>query len=699
MHFTAAGDPRQEVYEGATWFSNLWATTPAANKMTLNFNHRSTSTVVNMLNKFSEANFPTLHYEQQPTREGGRFEVHVVGDADIGQKVGELISEYAPTDVYGVVPVSTGFWTEADTKQAQVTIYNNRPGTYATSEPVHCSGGTMNKSDDYPSNAYLLATAKRIKGTERHRVVIYGADRDYSNINRSSMIKNLFVALSRGRDEVILVMRELPKGAAVDALRPILEGKIITPIVREIERPTLYNPELCVTARDTDECGLCSSAISVTSEPLATTFTPLETLSRGDSDFIGMYVESLIAQQLGIDVTPRDAKVRLATYSALYRDNGVDVVSTTNYGGKKLTALREFIQHLDISDGAYARSVLHFSTVSDRFWNVSERVADTLETSQVANFIANTIVDDNPDVTYQPLKSISFAAHRSTAVVATIVGVPDFIINGIPIEIKCVNAITDHHRRQTAIYAALCNAEKGLLVNAKGSAEWIAAMPMKTLELTAMAYAAVVYARKVSVKLAKFAITRPQMENIVIVVDTESLPPAFNCSATESIVEIGAIAIDITTWNVVGVFHEIAPGVREITADDIEENRSKGFDLRTMSEELILLRRDTKSTTANTITTNFRTWVSSISTMRTFIHWGGSEAKLCGKLGKAIDLRQNGFLPWLMHKGEQRKDFTSLSDAALQIIPHYKFIPHRAFNDALVTMTILLCIFDAQSVL
>jgi len=58
-----AGDPRQEIQEGATWFSRRYAAAALECRRTLKYNHRSAPEIVAALNACSRAWFPTLHVD------------------------------------------------------------------------------------------------------------------------------------------------------------------------------------------------------------------------------------------------------------------------------------------------------------------------------------------------------------------------------------------------------------------------------------------------------------------------------------------------------------------------------------------------------------------------------------------------------------------------------------------------------------
>lgn len=63
------GDPKQEVYSGAVWFSSLWTSADEKKRAVLSYNWRSLPVIVDMLNKYTECAFPTLHIPQKAGRD------------------------------------------------------------------------------------------------------------------------------------------------------------------------------------------------------------------------------------------------------------------------------------------------------------------------------------------------------------------------------------------------------------------------------------------------------------------------------------------------------------------------------------------------------------------------------------------------------------------------------------------------------
>lgn len=63
-HVVIAGDPRQEIYTGSRFYSDLWSTTPTGCKFVMRYNHRSRRNIIETLNVFSGAAFRSLHHDQ-----------------------------------------------------------------------------------------------------------------------------------------------------------------------------------------------------------------------------------------------------------------------------------------------------------------------------------------------------------------------------------------------------------------------------------------------------------------------------------------------------------------------------------------------------------------------------------------------------------------------------------------------------------
>ena len=237
----SSGDPRQEVCSGATWFSKVWvrATSgdqqpgaPSIRGLVLARNYRSHPHIVEALNAYSRAAFPTLHHDQVSAREDCDADAravavaqvaacggdHVSTNQEVGKHVAEFLGKAPVGSGYAIVPVTLDkFRVGPATAAARQLMHEHRPGELT----VMLTGDTKIPAGDVD----ILATARKIKGTERPRAVVYGVDRDYDiMVDNSTMAKLVYVALSRARDELMVVTQTLTNQRIKDLMRPFMDA-------------------------------------------------------------------------------------------------------------------------------------------------------------------------------------------------------------------------------------------------------------------------------------------------------------------------------------------------------------------------------------------------------------------------------------------------------------------------------------------
>jgi hypothetical protein len=378
----AAGDPRQEIYQGCTWFSKAWATAPPAEQAVLQVNYRSHPHIVRALNDYSRAAFPTLHHDQIPAQAAEDEEESAVwvhecsGDSTaLGLEVAGLLAEREPHETYAVAPFSIEkFQLGGATFAARQRLHELRPGekTVALAGAAKMPAGERGR----PAPVYLAATARRIKGTERERVVAYGFDVPYERygIEEADLRKCIFVQLSRARRELHVLLGSPTTG---DEIRPAHRAQqLLTPVLRAAGRTVRAAPAvrasvplppigpLPMVGSSDGATGRCAaqvpwaprrsedSAESSSShfadltnkadaaprrafgaaecegpslEPLVQAIAQEEV--KGDADFIGCLAEAHIYQALGFELLPAAhlaPEFRLAPDNAFaVRDDGV----------------------------------------------------------------------------------------------------------------------------------------------------------------------------------------------------------------------------------------------------------------------------------------------------------------------------------------------------------------------------------------
>lgn len=447
----AAGCPRQEVYAGASWYSQMWTRAVNARHAAcdgaacgsatdvktheLRRNYRSAPNIVKAINAFSKEAFPTLHHDQVAVRtdedytdeSGEKFpsvSIFVVPNQTtkaetyqaVGKQVGAFMAAREPSDAYGLVPVTLGkFGVGPATTAARQSIHSLRPSERTVVLDPSFEGKVPGKGDGDASgdDAYLLATSRRIKGTERSLVVAYAMDTDYDiTVDHAAMCKLLFVALSRARDRLIVVTRRLESQRIKDLMEPF---------IRAVE---LDNPKMVMSVSEVEKPrGLCLRPIPVTGEsmgsggglglcqlPYATPpwtvepaqFPPLATsdsrfeASKGDHDFLGCLAEAHVARAVGAEAakyvdpqmirhslaSPNSVRITVSPHAYLHRitadpRTGGFLICTSN---KNRTLLREVIDTLggerNDAGAPYFHAMLGFTHVCGMPWTVSNQLGD-----------------------------------------------------------------------------------------------------------------------------------------------------------------------------------------------------------------------------------------------------------------------------------------------------------------------------------
>ena len=436
----SSGDPRQEVCSGATWFSGVWtrareateggaaapAGGPTIRSLVLARNYRSHPHIVEALNAYSRAAFPTLHHDQISARadcdEGARAVTiaqvapgadHVATNQEVGKHVAEFLSKAPVGAGYAIVPVTLDkFRMGPATAAARQLMHEHRPGELT----VALTGDTKIPSGEVD----ILATARKIKGTERPRAAVYGIDRDYDiMVDNSIMAKLVYVALSRARDELMVVTQTLadqrikelmgPFVAAVEKIDKRLgresgaSGAVTAAPVRgggRIEcRPVPVTSGSL--AKNSAGMGVADIPYADNSRPWTETqpdsaLPPLEDMqaTRFDHDFVGRLAEAHLAAGMQrawsaatgrnpdkpalanpscIEVEPVDDREKVGLF---FRDDNGElrqVLCVLRGAHRQITALLASVNVESAGFLApYTHAMLKFSAECGRPWTVSE---------------------------------------------------------------------------------------------------------------------------------------------------------------------------------------------------------------------------------------------------------------------------------------------------------------------------------------
>lgn len=623
----AFGDPRQELYPGCTWLSSIWKNAADEEKRVLRYNHRSHPEIVAVLNMFSRANFPTLHFDQVPTRHAGTrkniVQIHEIHDVCqswvymgnspdvktstnlLGSTAGKLLT---PGN-YAISPVTVGkFNMDLATASVRQTYFKRW-------EAAPLVGELANSSEE--KDPAIISTSKKIKGTERQSVVVYGVDIDYSiTVDDASYKKLVFVALSRARDELHIVMRNHAHPEAFRVMEPLLTSSKLVPAPARRESGLGALQTIYVSSSGgimgVMENGLCSVEY-IKPVVLDTIDVPsIEIKIENDADFVGVYAESLLANAIGCQLA---SSVRVesvddkAQRGWSVNNNGEYVIREAKH---KCAATRQLIQECialcagDRASAPYMHAMLRYSYLAGKCWTLSKRLAR--ENKELLSQIATVaeVLHTYTNImasTHSERRIVDIPHERSLGVLAN--GVVSFEMDfavpldeqkstaAIPIEIKYVNVIKDEHRRQAAAYAALTGAPHAFLINLQdGKMEIIAALRRSELLEVARVMVALRDARSISI--ARGACLRDGLPHdlvqdcvivfAVIVANDDDVPPGMVADGSNNL-EIAAVGFSAVDWSIRGTFNKLAPGV-------VANDAAGGHGLQIEDPELWINSRD-----------------------------------------------------------------------------------------------------------
>ena len=707
----AAGDPRQELYTGARWFSDLWASTGADDKVVLRYNHRSAPEIVNVLNVFSRANFPLLHQDQIATRPaGGSVQSKIINTRpgwhfrlacrkataiDVGDAVGLCMSESRPGDCYAVSPLTINkFGNHFATSAARQTMHDRNPN-----EPLYSDGKLT-------PGKYYIATSKTVKGTERSKVVLFAADTSYKVVtSHSAMVKLLFVAISRARDALVIVSRNNGQGDAPAALSPLyrLIGGMVPKSISESFRRDCAPHRTQVVSGFNERNGLCESlAIDMPQSNVAWHSGACIDLGQplGDDDFLCAYSEALVADALGISMAKKLSivVVKNRELCGLYRrDGGTFEMKVLAHHADAMQEVADIMLDQKSSNAPYVHATLKYSLMICRAWTVSDRFATR---SAPAVAAAKSIADMIRSLfTRMSIKYIVRGAYDVRGRRAANMDVPgivaytlDLEIDGCPVGIKYVDELTDKHRRQAAVFATVRNAPRALLINTRrGVAEWILASDHHQINRAARALVTMQHAKSMALsKLKKYTMspTGALRGGFIVIADAIR-------EYSGGYLEIAALAINTVDWEVEQIFDHAAADVTERS----RVIRRTGNSQPTIGELANLSwppSSDRKQHSAD-IHNKFNNWIAALPVRPTIVHWDtpiGTDSSL-----DSIDAVHDIFHPWLVAKGESCRGVDSLSDAVKLVVPDILYTKHRAFENVIAIAGVAAASYNIDSVL
>lgn len=686
-----AGDPLQELYEGASWYRSLLE---EHNVINLRYNHRCGPQIVAALNLFIERNFPALYVPQIPvivdTDDTKKFNIIVADTINctyIGNICGDLVNSKDRHYILG--PITTNKFGLDNIAPAARQIINEKNPT--------CNVKVAKSGDRIDDIDCVISTSKLVKGTESDHVILFGTDIAYAiKLDKNTVARHFYVALSRGIKTLTLVHRESIEKEAFDMLEPLIElaGGGRRQNIIAANAFTLPSTIVEVSSGDdfTTESGLCTSE-SIAAGEFASLATgqsiPIDI--QGDDDFVGLFAESLIMDKLGI-LPFRCEDVEIVKHGKRFTHIGYEndryTIYTKANNEEAIVNLINTIKLLSPKNNAYLYALIRFSIAAGRLWTVSERLehVEHLEpyiencTKQLLAVFKKT---DPSDLCINFMHHGSHEAQPGRGEEGEASASLEYNINitieGHPIDLKYVDEITVTHRKKSAICAMIMGAKFALIYNLKtGIIETVAASNKMQVEMTARAIVGLRFARDFRNKLIKY-----QSEQSLIQTPYAKMPCLISVdieTCGDLIMEIAAVAFTPADYKILGVYHKILPGVAPYVP-----SKSHSTQETIIGKLTNLMVKDKKILTEIQVShmTNFKAWIFSLSETAPIIHWGGSEAK---DFTHTLDVRNTIFRPW---SKTDKLHNTKLIDAAEHICRKYNWIPHRAFDDAVLTCIVL----------
>jgi hypothetical protein len=695
-----AGDPIQELYEGASWFNEELKAgdSPSLN---LRYNHRSSPKIVNILNVYGRTNFPAIYVDQIPCLSESESDyVNVVSIntnnfSHIGSVCGELAGPTAQL-AYLLAPITIHKFGLGDVEPAArqfISEINPAASIITAASNVKLEGGN-----------YIISTSKLVKGTEADTVIIYGSELTYEIvINQKAVARHIYVALSRASRRLVIVLSADIGPIAAEIMGTTIEaaGGAI-PKVANIG--TYAKPSIDVEVSSGDyvpENGLCSLE-SINNPKFKQIATPATIFidDCNDADFINIYIKALFMERLGILPIDSDTiKVvkHNKRYSHLtYNDNMYEIHTKNN----DEPWISELIEKLaGIRYPAYRYALVWFSVRAGRVWTVSAR----LEDPEVVDLMSESV-----DMCFnqlmalfkgQPINAKFMLAGSHSVYPGRFSSTPqlwnndtsddaaavisyeiDIIINGRPVDILFINEINDCHRKRAAIHATLTGASSSYIFNTKnGILENIEAAPINIVYMSARAMVAIRFIKNFKMRMEKFSASKTISTPIAKKASLISVD--FETDASGNIIEIGAFAFAPADYKILGVYHCVCPGIAQYNAKTLVGGMRDRIcaDITGLMVVDALAVADAQKKT----TEGFYDWMASISADPTILHWGGSEGK---QYQSTLDVRNAIFRSWI----GGRINETTLKTASNQLCKDYKWQEHRAYDDCLITAIVFM---------
>lgn len=176
-------------------------------------------------------------------------------------------------------------------------------------------------------------------------------------------------------------------------------------------------------------------------------------------------------------------------------------------------------------------------------------------------------------------------------------------------------------------------------------------------------------------------------------------------NADGDVLEVGAVAFSRADGAILGVHHTLARGVTPKDYSDAadgdgdsrdvdgggDKDSGGGFDLLTFCGFEYIDDRAVSKDQAR-IRLELRTFLTRFPD-HALVQWGGNDAAALGIRAESVNALYL-FRVWLEGQATQRKSNMKLGEAVEQLLGPGRMVPHRAFEDCVGSMVVLLAISD-----
>ena len=681
--YVEAGDPRQELYENTGFMSEHWrnADKYCFKTCVLRYNHRSKPVIVHALNEFSRTHFGNLHVDQIPAREpgGGITAAYPQRRTDLDDQAQDITKHLLKHGVGAclISPVSIRKYRthQIVVSTRQAISDNSRGSAYGRTLDEE---GTLVREP----GVICIGNSYSFKGYEEDVVVLIQGDVPYEELNltRERAIRCIFVSLSRARDWLHVSLSEpLRPHGLLSCLNAEFLKTVVSTKVGKVEMMLPTSLDVC----DDLAKNLTFPVLHHTIHPM---LAPVRVTSETASDYLGMVVEGLVAQSMGVPgPNPTLYKIEHVASSGeegVAQEDEAGVICVRKVKEKYvLKLLRVHAMSGDNREQLLAK--LRMTVKAGREWTIGyDFDSDIIEQGVTA--FAST---NDPGVARSRKIKHKIVAHRSDVWLGVVNGITEVETERDIVSVK-------HRRpgdypeglRQLAVYSALTGKGGALYRSQEGLVDRIQVPELRWVELLSRACLGLRQAmcRRHHLTVAP-SIQIGSSDRIAISVDIETIP-----RESGQILEVGAVAFRMDTGRPVDVFHQLAVGVVEL-AGSTDTNGVKlgyyGFD--EVNTNFTHVANDQCP-----IRDAFRHWVQRFPEGSLLCQFSGNDAKTLGIHGMASLDARTLFKEWLTLSGNRRNNKTTLDDAVTQLFGTDRlFVPHRAFEDAVATAMVIAALF------